>query len=287
MEERLLILDGNSILYRSYFALPKLKTKEGTPTNAIYGFFLIFFKLIREIKPTHLIVCFDAKGKTFRHEEFEQYKIQRKKPPSDLVLQSRQLKSVLEKGGIFFYEKEGFEADDLIASVCEKFKHIEKIIVSLDSDLFQLINENTKVCFLKRKGIEVYDKRKLKEEYKIDPEKFAYYKALVGDLSDNIPGVEGIGIKKAVEILEKIEDFENFFSGKEIWKLNQRDREILIKNKERILTNLSLVCLRKDLNLNFDLRDCQIKKIKKEGLKEAFKKLEFSSLAKRVEEIDC
>lgn len=149
MEKLILILDSNSILHRAFFALPKLTTKDGQPTNAIYGFLLVFFKLKREFKPDYIFACFDFPAKTFRHEKFKEYKSTRPKMPEDLAFQIPKLKEILKAFKIPILEKEGFEADDLIGTLCQKFPNDEKIIVTGDSDLFQLINEKTKIYFLK------------------------------------------------------------------------------------------------------------------------------------------
>jgi len=207
MPERFLILDGNSILYRAFFALPELKNKKGELTNAVYGFLLVLFKLIKELKPKYLAVCFDFPAPTFRHKEFKEYKATRPPTPKDLVSQIPKLKEILKSFSIPYFEMEGFEADDLIGTLVKNSpKNIEKIIATGDLDTLQLVGKNTKVYFLQRgvKKAQIFDPEKVKEKYGgLNPEQIPDFKALVGDTSDNVPGIEGIGPKTKEKLLKK------------------------------------------------------------------------------------
>lgn len=287
MKKTFLILDANSILYRSYFALPQLTSKDGELINALYGFLLLLFKIIKELKPDFLAVCFDYPGKTFRHEEFLEYKAKRPKAPDELIGQIKKTKEALKAFSICFFEKEGFEADDLIASILKKIqgqKDIEKIIVSGDSDLFQLVKNNTKIYYLraKSKKVEILDEKKLKERLGFSPQKLILYKIFKGDVSDNVPGIEGIGEKMAQEILKKIEDFQDLFSEKSNWKLNPKEREIIIKQKEQIMRNFKLLKLKENVEINFDLENCAMALYNKEEGKKFLEKLGFKSLVERL-----
>jgi len=284
MEKKLIIFDSNAVLYRSFFALPELTTKNGEKIQAIYGFFRLCLKILKELKPNFLIFCFDFPAKTFRHEKLKEYKSTREKIPSDLQLQIQKVKHLLNKNSFFVLEKEGFEADDLIASIVksETTKDLEKIIITKDRDLFQLIDEKTKVYFLgtKSKDSIVFDKEKIEKEYGIEPFLFADFKSLMGDISDNIKGVEKIGKKTAVNIIKKTGRLEDFFQKEDLWRLGEKERIVLLKNKDLILKNLSLIRLQPLIKIDFSLKESEINPIKIEAFKKIFEELGFKSLLK-------
>lgn len=288
--EKVLILDSNSILHRAFHALPKLTTKKGEPTGAIYGFLLALFKAIKEIQPDYIFAAFDFPAKTFRHLEFKEYKIQRPKTPQELAIQIPLLKEILKFLLVEVLEKEGFEADDIIGTLVKKIKGKEKIILSGDYDNLQLIDKETKVWVLMKgvKEILFFGEKEVKEKYQIPPNLLADYKALVGDPSDNIPGIKGIGPKIAVQLLEKFGEIENFFEKVEREKLSKEIEKIkdeILKAKDKILLYKKLAKIKKDLEIEFELKKFDWQKINQKSLFEIFEKLEFKSLIERVKEM--
>ncbi|UMZ72561.1 DNA polymerase I [Natranaerofaba carboxydovora] len=212
-KEKFVLIDGNSLMNRAFYALPLLTTKQGFFTNAVYGFVSMLVKTIEDEKPNYLAVVFDKALPTFRHERYPEYKGHREKTPEELRGQISLLKELLEAMDIFFYEREGYEADDLIGAITKEVEEEEDkevLIISGDKDLFQLLSNSTKLL-LTRKGItefELYDKNKISEMYDLDVEQFVDLKALMGDKSDNIPGVPGIGEKTALKLLKEFNSLE-------------------------------------------------------------------------------
>jgi DNA polymerase-1 len=287
MEEKLVIFDSNSILHRAFHALPPLTTKKGERTEAVYGFFLVFFKIIREIKPRFLCACFDFPAKTFRHKEFKDYKITRPPTPDELKEQIKKTKEALEVFRVPYFEKEGYEADDIIATIANKTKGVPKIVVSGDQDLFQIINQETRIYFLQRgiKNTLFIDEKKVAEKFGgLLPKQIPDFKALCGDPSDNIPGAKGIGEKTAIDLIKKFESLEGIYQNLE--KIQPKLREVLIKEKEAIFFSRMLVKTKQDVEINFSLENCQFGKYQKGEVKKFFEALEFKSLIKRLEEIN-
>ncbi len=217
-QKTFVILDSNALVHRAWHALPPLATKSGELVNAIYGFLLIFFKVIKDVKPDYVAATFDLKGPTFRHKEFAEYKAQRVKKPDELYAQIPKIKELLTAFGVPIFEKEGFEADDVIGTITAKVRcqvsdvrcPIETVIVTGDMDTLQLVDEHTKVLSLK-KGISetvLYDVDAVKTRFGLTPEQMIDYKALRGDPSDNIPGVAGVGEKTATELLKEFGSIE-------------------------------------------------------------------------------
>ena len=196
---KLMILDGNSIVNRAFYGVRPLNAPDGTPTNAVYGFIAILQRLLEEQKPDAVCVSFDLKAPTFRHRSYAGYKAQRKGMPEGLAAQMPLLKELLDDMGIRRYELEGYEADDILgtaASICEK-EGWDCVIVTGDKDSLQLVSESTSVCNVKTRMGQtetiVYTPERFREEYGFDPQQMVDLKALMGDSSDNIPGVPGIG----------------------------------------------------------------------------------------------
>lgn len=286
MQEKLVIFDSNSILHRTFHALPPLTTRKGERTEAIYGFFLLFFKIIREINPKFLCACFDFPAKTFRHKEFKAYKITRPPTPNELKEQIKKTKEALKVFKIPYFEKEGYEADDIITTIAIKTKGIPKIVVSGDQDLFQIVNQETKIYFLQRgiKNTSFIDEKKVAEKFGgLLPNQIPDFKALCGDPSDNIPGVKGIGEKTAIELIKKFGSLEGIYQNLD--KIQPKLKELLIKEKESAFFSKMLIKTKEDVPIDFDLKDCQFEKYQKEEVKEFFEMLEFKSLIKRLEEL--
>lgn len=280
-EEKILIIDASSIIYRVYYALPSLKTKNGEITNALYGFIRIFLNAIDEFKPDYLVSAFDLPQPTFRHKIYKEYKAQRPTMGDDLRKQIPWIKEFLRIINIPILEEPGLEADDLIATIVYQNKDKKIYILSGDLDLLQLVSEN---CFLihPQKGITeftIYDIEKVKERFGVPPSKLPLFKVLVGDNSDNIPGIPGIGPKKAVKILEKV-------SSLEVLKYRLKDFNEDIKKSiednwnilERNINLVSLQVLPKKINLKpYDKED-----FKKEELLKFLERFEMKSLISKI-----
>ncbi|SKA75247.1 DNA polymerase I [Clostridium sp. USBA 49] len=285
-KEKLLILDGNSLMNRAFYALPMLTNSEGLHTNALYGFMNMLFKMKEEIKPDYIVCTFDRKAPTFRHENFKDYKAGRKKMPEELNEQFPVLKELLNLLAIDIFEIDGFEADDLIGTlaVFAESKGIEVYIVTGDRDALQLATDNIKVVITK-KGMsekEIYDKNRMIQEFGVTPKEYIDVKGLMGDASDNIPGVPGIGEKTAFKLISQYKSIENVLenidniSGNKIRQnlMEYSEQAIFSKKLATIMTNVPI-----EINLdsikskdNFDI----------EGIKKMFFKLQFKSLIDKL-----
>jgi len=254
--DKFVIIDGNSLAYRAFYALPVLSNSQGFITNAIYGFYKMLTKVIEDVKPTYLAVAFD-KGKTvFRHQYFKEYKGTRKETPEELILQFPVLKDLLKAMKITFLELEGYEADDLIGTLVKmgEKEGLTNLIVTGDRDALQLISSQTKVL-LTRKGIselDIFDEQALAEKYGLRPAQMTDVKGLMGDNSDNIPGIPGVGEKTAVKLIKEYGNLENVlvhqgdFQGKKLG-------ESLVTYKEQALLSKKLATIVTDVPLKLDL----------------------------------
>jgi len=293
MSKRLIIVDSNALLHRAFHALPPLTTKAGQETGAVYGYLLTFFKAIKDLKPDYVVACFDTKAKTFRHEKFEEYKAQRPVTPSGIVSQIPITKEVLQSFDVPVFAKDGFEADDLIATICKLASGqevgLEIYIVTGDLDNLQLVNEKIKVYTLGRgiKDTVIYDINKVRERFGVEPNQMVDFKALTGDPSDNIPGVEGIGKKSAAEIIQKYGNIKNLYEelSTDTAVLKPKIKEMLRANKESALMSRELAKMKDDVEIDFKIEDCKFKNFDKNKVEEIFRKLEFSSLADRLESL--
>lgn len=292
-KKRLLILDSNALLHRAFHALPPLVTKKGEPTGAVYGFLLTLFKAIKDLSPLYIVACFDLALPTFRHQKFAEYKAQRPKTPEEIKSQLPKIKEVLKTLKIPIFEKEGFEADDLIATIStiasEKDKELEIYIVSGDLDTLQLIEGNIKVYTLGRgiKDTVVYDKERVVSRFGIGPEQIVDFKSLVGDPSDNISGVLGIGKKTAADLLKKYGTIDNLYQKIDNDKVDikPRTKDALLKNKEQAFFARMLVEVKKDVDINFNLEECRFGKFDRGEVEKILSNLEFNSLINRLASI--
>ncbi len=288
MEERIVIIDGNSLINRAFYALPPLTTKEGKHTNAIYGFVNMLLKVIDDYNPTYIGVAFDKKAPTFRHKEYTQYKAGRKKMPPELAEQIEPLKEVLDAFDVYRIELEGFEADDLIGTLskhCEE-KGLESLIVTGDRDALQLTSDRTKVLFTK-KGIsqlEVYDDKKVIEKYEVTPEQFIDLKGLMGDKSDNIPGVPGVGEKTAIKLLKQFETMENLIQNTD--GIKGKLKEKIETNREQAILSKRLATIITNVPVEINLEDLKMKEVNYDKLFELFRLYEFNSLISRINNVD-
>ena len=290
MAKRLIIIDSNALLHRSFHALPPLTTKSGQETGAVYGYLLTLFKAIKDLQAGYIVATFDTKAKTFRHEKFQDYKAQRPQTPDGIILQIPLIKEVLDAFKIPVFAKEGFEADDLIATICkiaeEQEKNLEIYILSGDLDNLQLVNENIKVYTL-GKGIKdtvIYDINKVRERFGIEPLQMNDFKALTGDASDNVPGVPGIGKKTASEIIQKYGSLKNLYEelSTDTAVLKPKIKEALKNNKEAAFMSLELVETKKDVDINFKIEDCKFGIFDQKKVEQVLSDLEFNSLINRL-----
>ena len=212
--EKLVLIDGNSLINRAFYAMPLLTDKQGRFTNAVYGFMNMFTKMVTELKPTHVAVAFDLKAPTFRHKMYAEYKGTRKPMPEELRPQIPLLKEVLSTMGVKVLEKEGSEADDIIGTVA-KATDVMTYIFTGDRDSFQLVDEQTQVHFTKRgiTDVEIYTQQNFKDKTGITPLQIIDLKALMGDSSDNIPGIPGVGEKTALNLVQTYGSVENLYDN--------------------------------------------------------------------------
>lgn len=282
MDTKIVLIDGNSLFYREFFAMPlSMRNEAGQPTNAVYGFATILIKVIESLKPTHIAVAFDVSKKTFRNEIFKDYKAFRKPMPDDLRVQLDPLKKMLESMNICFLEKEGIEGDDIIGTLASRFKNEETLIVTGDRDCFQLVTPKTRV-FLMKKGlsdVKIVDERYLLDEFKLLPSQMVELKALAGDKSDNIPGAKGVGDKTALDLVQKFGSIKNIY--KSIDEIEGRLRENLIASREVVDVSLKLAKINTSVDIDCSLRDMEFDFPFGEKTLEFFKENGFRSLMKR------
>ncbi|MGB4207461.1 MAG: DNA polymerase I [Smithellaceae bacterium] len=275
------LVDGSNYLYRAFYAIPALTNSKGFPTNAIYGFTNMLLKLLRELKPGYIVIAFDVKGPTTRHEEFTDYKATRKPMPDDLSPQIPFIKDIIRGFSIPVLEMQGTEADDIIGALAEQAsqKGWRTVIVSGDKDLMQLIDENvTMVDTMKDK---TYDVAAVKERFGVAPDKVVEILGLMGDTSDNIPGVPGVGPKTAQRLIEGYGSLEEVIQNADNLR-NVKLRESFKKYAEQARLSRQLALIRKDIAIDFDLNEAARKEPDKELLTKLFSEFEFSSLLQEI-----
>ncbi len=283
-DKKLMIIDGNSIINRAFYGIRLLTNSEGIYTNAVYGFLNILFKFMEEEEPDYLCIAFDMKGPTFRHEIFDEYKANRKGMPDELAMQMPILKEVLQAMNITMIEKEGYEADDIIGALAKEGEKnsLYCTIVTGDRDSLQLASDRTTIKLpVTKKGstrTEIYDKKAFVEKYGVTPTEFIDVKGLMGDSSDNIPGVPGIGEKTAFTLIQQYKSIENIYDKIETLETRKNIKESLINNKELAILSKQLATIDTKFPLNIDIDTCSLKKTyDKEKLLKIFKRLNFKT----------
>lgn len=282
--DKIILLDGNSLSYRAYYAMPALKNKKGLYTNSVYGFTLMLEKILEDTKPNYALVAFDKGKETFRHKSYEAYKGTRDKTPTELVEQFGYVRELIESYGIKYEEHFDYEADDIIgtyAKIAEK-AGLEVIIVSGDKDLTQLASDNITVYYTKRGVTEIdhYTPEFINEKYGLTPQQIIDMKGLMGDKSDNIPGIPGVGEKTAIKLLTEYETVENVLenidniSGKKL-------KERLTEGKEDAILSKKLATIFTDVPVDNKIEDLTFKE-NREKKKELFEKLEFVSFLRKL-----
>lgn len=276
----LLLIDGNSMLFRAYYATlytRMMRTRNGIPTNAVYGFILMIRKAFELLAPDGVLVAWDTGKPTFRHKEYDAYKGTRKEIDQDLILQFPIVREFLDSANIKRYECEGIEADDIIGSLAKKYPDLKVHILSSDKDLLQLIDDTSDV-FLMKKGIsemQIVNEAKLKEMYGLKPHQIIDLKALMGDASDNIPGVKGIGEKTALKLLETYKSVDNVYEH--IDELKGKLKEKLEIDKDNAFLSKYLATIKLDAIIDIDLSE-MLFNIDYKACDEFFKKYEMDSL---------
>jgi len=285
-KERLLILDGHSLMYRAFYALPALTNSDGIYTNAVYGFTGMLLKMKEEFKPDYIVTTFDRKTPTFRHEEYKDYKAGRKKMPDELIGQFSIVRELLDKMAIDIYELDGFEADDLIGtlSVFAEKEGLEVFIVTGDRDALQLATDNVKIV-INKKGMsekEIYDRNRIIEDLGVTPTEFIDVKGLMGDASDNIPGVPGVGEKTAYKLIKEYKSIENVLMN--IEKISGKKLvENLITYSEQAIFSKKLATIITNVPMEMDLDSIKSKeKYDVRAVKDLFYKLQFKSLISKI-----
>ncbi len=280
--EKLVLIDGNSLINRAFYAMPVLSTKDGTYTNAVYGFMNMFFKMLSEEKPTYVGVAFDLKAPTFRHKMYAEYKGTRKPMPEELRPQIPLLKEVLKLMSIKTFELEGSEADDIIGTIAKATK-VKTIIITGDKDSFQLVDDETEVHFTKRgiTDVEIYNNENFTEKTSLIPSQIIELKALMGDASDNIPGVSGIGEKTALNLLKEFSNIENLYQNTD--KLKGKLQEKIILGKESAFLSKTLATIDCNSGVDTDLSKMTVSLPFSLAVKEKFINLEFKSLYNKQE----
>lgn len=288
--KKIVLVDGNNLLFRSYYATAYtgniMRNKEGFPTNGVYGFVNMINKIISDEKPEYMMVAFDI-GKTFRHEKYERYKDGRKETPDDLKVQFPVAKKILTAMGIKYLECAGYEADDIIGTIsmwCEKDPEYEALIVSSDKDLLQLISDETVVKLLKTKDYIWMDKKTFNDTYGFDPIHMIDLKALMGDSSDNIPGVKGIGEKGAIKLVSEYKTIDNIYEN--IDKIKGAMQIKLIDGKEDAYYSKDLVTIYREVPLDITFDDLLYKGENADELIDIYNDLGFYSLLRKINTSD-
>ena len=285
--KKIILVDGNNLLFRSFYATAYqgviMKNSKGFPTNALYGFINMMNKIISEENPNYILVAFD-KGKTFRHDKYSDYKAGRMAMPDELKLQFPKAKEVLETMGIKYYEIDNYEADDIIGTLSRIIDEEDEFIgtiISSDKDLLQLISNEVTVKLLKQSGHIMMDTEEFRKTYGTDPIRMIDLKALMGDPSDNIPGVKGIGEKTAMNLISKYGSLDGVYEH--IDEISGKTKEKLELDKENAYKSFDIATIYKEVPLDFTLDDCKYNGYKPEEFKKELEELEFYSLLKKLD----
>ena len=289
MEKKLVIFDGNAIMHRAFHALPPLTTKSGEPINAVYGLVSILINIVENLKPTHIIFCFDEKGKTFRNKLLPSYQSQRPETASDLVSQFQKARDFLKSVNIPVYSKSGFEADDVIGTLClqiasYKPRTTEVVVVTGDRDILQLVDDEKNIkLFMPISGLangKVFRERETIERLGVIPKQIPDYKALVGDPSDNYFGIPGIGPKTATDLLSKYKTLTGIYEH--IDDISERLKEKLINGKKSADLSYKLATIVKDVPMKFDFEDSKNWDLVSEKVLSLFDDYGFKTLTARI-----
>jgi DNA polymerase I len=286
--KRLLLIDANALIHRFYHALPPLTSPKGEPVGALYGLSKVLLKILREQKTDYVVAAFDRREKTFRSDLAADYKATRQPTADDLIPQLKEAHNIFNGFGIRTIDLAGYEADDLIGTLAEKFKgepDLQVAILTGDRDLLQLVDKDKVIVDLIRKGVDdvvIYDETMVKEKYELAPDQLVEYKGLVGDPSDNIKGVPGVGPKTATELLKEFGTIEKIFE--DIAIIPEKKAKKLVGQEEQARLSKKLATIVRDAPIeNLTLQDIKIKKPTTTELKNFFESYGFTSLAKQLD----
>ena len=285
--KKIILVDGNNLLFRSFYATAYqgviMKNSKGFPTNALYGFINMINKIINDEKPNYIMVAFD-KGKTFRHDKYDEYKAGRIEVPDELKMQFPKAKEVLDAMGIKHFEIDNYEADDIIGTLAKMVDEEDEFIatiVSSDKDLLQLISDEVTVKLLKQSGHIMMDKEEFRKTYQVEPARMVDLKALMGDASDHIPGVKGIGEKTAISLLAKYGTLDDLYAN--IDSVTGKTKEKLLADKDNAYMSYDLATIYKEVPLDFTLESCKYNGTDQKKLASILEELEFHSLLRKFD----
>ncbi len=286
---KLILIDGNALLHRAYHAYPPLSTPKGELVNAVYGFSSMLLSVLEKLSPTHVTVAWDLKGPTFRKQEYEEYKANRGPMDEELATQIDRTKEVVEKLNIPQYGIEGFEADDIIGTLSRMASENEDtqvVIVTGDRDSLQLIKGKKIVVYLPIQNHHgqsvVFDEDKVREVYGLNPRQIIDLKSLMGDASDNIPGVKGIGKVTATKLIQEAGSLRNIYQKIDDLKVSPRVKAMLSSDKEMAEKSFHLAEINCDVPLKLDWDDCLLTNYDKNGVLSLFEELNFKSLINKL-----
>ena len=285
--KKIILVDGNNLLFRSFYATAYqgviMRNSKGFPTNALYGFINMINKVIKDESPSYILVAFD-KGKTFRHDKYDDYKAGRVEMPEELKMQFPKAKEVLDTMGIKHFEIDNYEADDIIGTLAKMVDEEDEFIatiISSDKDLLQLISDEVEVKLLKQSGYILMNKEEFRNTYSVDPIRMIDLKALMGDPSDHIPGVKGIGEKTAINLLKKYDNLNNLYNN--IDTVTGKTKEKLLTDKDSAFMSYDLATIYREVPLNFSLEDCKYLGIRKNEFVKMLEEFEFNSLIRKLD----
>lgn len=282
---KLMLIDGNSLLFRAFYALPLLHNREGIYTNGVYGFLTMFNRVVAEEKPTHIVVAFDKSRETFRTVLYQDYKAHRSAPPEELIGQFQLIRDVLEVMNVSFIELQGYEADDLIGTLSTRASKegTDCVILTGDGDSLQLVSDRIHVMMTKKGITQIahYDPQQVREKWEVDPEQLVEIKGLMGDTSDNIPGVPGIGPKTAIKLVKEYQSLENLYQNLD--HLKGKQAELLAQYQDQAFISRELGTIVRDIELDVDIEDFRVKSPDLPKLLEMYQNLEFGSLIKALQ----
>ncbi|MDD3272030.1 MAG: 5'-3' exonuclease H3TH domain-containing protein, partial [Syntrophomonadaceae bacterium] len=286
-EKKLMLIDGNSLLYRAFYALPLLHNREGVYTNGVYGFLTMFNRVTAGEQPSHIVVAFDMDRKTFRSEIYGEYKANRSAPPEELQGQFQLLRDVLIARNVHYIEIPGYEADDIIGTLSKRAEdeNLDCLIVTGDGDALQLVSDRVQVLMTK-KGItemQIYNPQQVREKWEVEPGQMIEIKALMGDASDNIPGVPGVGAKTAVKLIKEYGNIENLYQH--LGEISGRKLvERLTENRDQAFMSRELATIVRDMELEWNLDKFKVEEPDRDRLVELYKQLEFNNFLNTLQE---
>jgi DNA polymerase-1 len=281
---KLVLIDGNAILHRAFHAMPPLTTSSGEPINAVYGLISMFLRVVQDLKPDAIAVAFDEKAETFRQKEFKSYQAQRPPLADELSSQFGKAREFFEAARVPVYSKPGYEADDVIGTIAEKAKE-DVVVVTGDRDILQLIDKKIKL-YMPVVGLtnaKLYDSEAARERMGVPPNQIPDYKALVGDPSDNYPGVAGIGPVTAEKLLEKYKSIDNIYAH--LQDIEPKTRQKLEIKKEDAKLFLKLATIIRDVPIDINYEDMEKWKIDNPKVLELFEKFGFKTLTERIKKV--